>query len=179
MSDWLPSDWWTPVRVVSGRLDDDPYDDLAVLVERRQAAPDDPAYPRGARGIFVVFGRPDGGWRRGPLAPGLLPCVECTSSLSGNIGAAVVDMAITADGLLELSWVERRRVTKAVRVVIGWDPTFGALGLQTDDITIIRPRGGRSHVRRDYRAGRMWVDGVPEDMPARFIPIEEISAGQF
>lgn len=179
VSDWLPSDWWTPVRVVSGRLDDDTYDDLAVLVERRQAAPDDPAYPRGARGLFVLFGKPDGGWRRGPLATGLLPCVECTSRLGGNIGAAVVDLAITADGLLELSWVERHRATKAVRVVIGWDSTYGALGLQTDDITVMRPRGGRSHVRRDYRAGRMWVNGVPEDMPARFIPIEEISAGQY
>lgn len=179
VDDWLPSDWWTPERVVCGRLDDDAYDDLAVVVQRGHEAPEDPKFPRGARGLFVLFGTADGRWRRGPLVPGLLPCVECSSSLSGNIAAAVVDLSITPDGLLELSWVERRRVTKAVRLAIGWDRTHRALGLYTDDITIIRPRGGRSHVHRDYRAGRMWVDGMPQAMPARFIPIDEVSADQY
>lgn len=176
VDDWLPSDWWTPARVVSGRLNDDRYDDLAVVVQRQREAPEDPAYPRGARGLFVLFGTPGGGWRRGPLAPGMLPCVECSSGLSGNIGSAVVDLEITADGLLAVSWVQRRRSTKAVRLLLGWDRTYQTLGLYADDITVIRPRGGRSHVRRDYRAGRIWVDGVPADMPPRFIPVEEISA---
>jgi len=176
VDDWLPSDWWTPARVVSGHLNDDPYDDLAVVVQRQRDAPEDPAYPRGARGLFVLFGTPDGGWRRGLLAPGMLPCVECGSGLSGNIASAVVDLEITADGLLEISWVQRRRSTKAVRLLLGWDRIYETLGLYADDITVIRPRGGRSHVRRDYRAGRIWVDGVPADMPPRFIPVEEISA---
>ncbi|WP_462331200.1 hypothetical protein [Thiohalocapsa halophila] len=176
VDDWLPSDWWTPARVVSGHLNDDPYDDLAVVVQRQREAPEDPAYPRGARGLFVLFGTPDGGWRRGLLAPGMLPCVECGSGLSGNIASAVVDLEITADGLLEISWVQRRRSTKAVRLLLGWDRIYETLGLYADDITVIRPRGGRSHVRRDYRAGRIWVNGVPTDMPPRFIPVEEISA---
>lgn len=179
VDDWLPSDWWTPARVVSGHLNGDPYDDLAVVVQRQREAPEDLAYPRGARGLFVLFGTPDGGWRRGPLAPGMLPCVECSSGLSGNIASAVVDLEITADGLLEVSWVQRRRSTKAVRLLLGWDRIHQTLGLYADDITVIRPRGGRSHVRRDYRAGRVWVDGVPADMPARFIPVEEISAEHY
>jgi hypothetical protein len=179
VDDWLPNDWWTPVRVVSGRLNDDAYDDLAVLVERRTDAPEDPAYPRGSRGLFVIFGQPDGSWRRGPLAAGILPCIDCVSSLGGRIGSAVFDLDITPGGFLEVGWVERGRFTKAVRLRIGWDAYHGALGLYSDDVRIMRPHGPRGHVRRDYRAGRIWVDGVPQEMPARFIPIEEVSAATY
>jgi hypothetical protein len=179
VDNWLPRDWWTPESVVSGRLDDDPYDDLAVVVQRRVAAPEDPAFPRGSRALFVLFGTADGGWRRGPLLPGLLPCVDCISSLGGTIGSAVFDLDISADGLLEIGWIERKRGTKAVRLIIGWDATYDALGLYADDVQLLRPGGGRRHVRRDYRAGRMWVDGVAADMPARFIPISEVSATQY
>jgi hypothetical protein len=76
--------------------------------------------------------------------------------------------------------VERTRFIKAVRLSIGWDSTFGALGLYADDVRFIRPQqGGRRHVRRDYRAGRMWVDGVMQPLAARFIPIEEVKADQY
>ncbi|WP_058556432.1 hypothetical protein [Thiohalocapsa sp. ML1] len=176
---WLPNDWWTPEQVVSGRLNDDDYDDLAVVVQRRIEAPEDPKFPRGSRALFVLYGTADGRWRRGELVPGLLPCGECSSALSGTIGAALFDLRITPDGVLELGWVARDRGTKAVRLTIGWDRTFRALGLYVDEVQLLRPRGGRSRVRRDYRAGRMWVDGVAEDMPARFIPIGEVSASQY
>ncbi len=179
VDDWLPRDWWVPAEAVSGRLNEDPYEDLVVLVERRAEVPDDPAFPRGSRGLFVLFGDPDGRWRRGPLLPGLLPCADCRSTLGGRIGSAVFDLAMPAEGLVEVGWVERGRVTKAVRLQIRWDPAHRALGLHADDIRTLLPRGGRSHVRRDYRAGRMWVDGVPRDMPARFIPIEDVSAEQY
>ena len=176
---WLPRDWWTPEQAVSGRLNDDDYDDVVVVVQRRVDAPEDPAFPRGSRALFVLYGMPDGRWLRGALVPGLLPCGECTSALAGTIGAALFELELSDDGLLSLGWVARDRGTKAVRLIIGWDPTFRALGLYADDVRLLRPRGGESHVRRDYRAGRMWVDGVAEDMPARFIPIEEVSASQY
>lgn len=180
VDDWLPSDWWTPTQVASGRLNDDPYDDLAVVVLRRTEAPEDPAYPRGARGLFVIFGMADGGWRRGPMAPGLLPCLDCVNTLGGRIGSAVFDLSISADGLLEIGWVERTRFIKAVRLSIGWDRSYGALGLYADDVWVIRPQqAGRGHVRRDYRAGRIWVDGVMQQLPARFIPVEEVKADQY
>jgi hypothetical protein len=180
VDDWLPRDWWTPTQVVSGRLNDDPYDDLAVLVLRRTEAPEDPDYPRGSRGLFVIFGMPDGGWRRGPMAAGLLPCLDCVNTLGGRIGSAVFDISINDDGLLEIGWVERMRFIKAVRLSIGWDSTYGALGLSADDVWVIRPgQGGRGHVRRDYRAGRIWVDGVMQSLPARFIPIEQVKADQY
>ncbi|MCG6941785.1 MAG: hypothetical protein LJE69_11120 [Thiohalocapsa sp.] len=179
IEDWLPRDWWVPVQAVGGRIDEDAYDDLVVLVERRTDAPDDPAFPRGSRGLFILFGDAVGGWRRGQLAAGLLPCVDCLSTLGGTIGSAVFDLEVSEDGLVEVGWLERGRLTKAVQLQIGWDQTHRALGLYSDDIRIIRPQGGRSHVRRDYRAGRMWVDGVPRPMPARFIPIEHVLAQQY
>ena len=179
VDDWLPRDWWTPVQVVSGRINEDGFDDLVVLVERRTDAPEDPAFPRGSRGLFVVLGTPDGGWRRGQLAPGILPCVDCLSTLGGRIGSAVFDLSIPEDNVVEVGWLERGRVTKAVQLVLGWDQTEGALGLDADDIQLVLPRGGRSHVRRDYRAGRIWVNGLARDMPARFIPIEDVSAAQY
>jgi hypothetical protein len=179
VDDWLPNDWWTPERVVSGRLNDDAFDDLAVVVRRQVEAPDDPAFPRGSRALFVIYGGADGVWRRGPLVAGLLPCADCTNALGGNIGSAVLELDINQDGLLEVSWIEHRRFVKAVRLLIGWDATYGALGLHADDVRILRRRGGPSHVRRDYRAGRIWVDGVAQEMPARFIPIEDVSAASY
>lgn len=175
---WLPSDWWVPERSVSGHINADPHEDLAIVVARRVDAPEDPDFPRGSRGLLVLFGDDDGRWRRGAMLPGLLPCVECTGALGGRIGSALFDIEVSADGLLEVGWVARKQFTKGVRLWIGWDSGERGLGLLADEVSIIRP-GHRGLIHRDYRAGRMWVDGAEIEMPARFIPIEDVSAEQY
>ena len=67
-----------------------------------------------------------------------------------------------------------------MRLVIGWDAEHGALGLLADDVTRLRPDGrSRTRTRRDFRAGTLTVDGLTSSMPARFVPIEEVSAAQY
>ena len=180
INDWIPLSWWSPVRFAEGRLNADPYVDLAVLLERKQDAPEDRRYARGSRALLVLYGLPGGSWRRGPLIPGMLPCASCSDTLGGGRESELYDLSISADGVLEIAWIHKRAGIKSVRLFIGWDTGYDGLGLLADDIAQIQPVShGRTRVRRDYRAGIMWVDGEPRSMPPRFIPIEDVSAAQY
>jgi hypothetical protein len=180
IDDWIPLDWWSPVQFVSGTLNDDAFDDLAVVLERKQDAPEEKRFERGSSALMILYGDAAGGWRRGPMVPGMLPCTQCSNRLGLGQESALFDLSISADGILEIAWVQQREAMKAVRLFIGWDPSDKGLGLLADDVTLIRPvSGGRSRIRRDYRAGMMWIDGEPRSMPPRFIPIEDITAEQY
>jgi hypothetical protein len=181
VNDWLPSDWWVPEQVTTGRLNPDAFDDLAIVVIRRNDAPEDAAFPKGARALFILYGQAGGRWRRGELVPGLLPCATCTNALSGiggGINSALFDIQISTDGLLDVSWIQRERLTKAIRLYIGWDSGEQALGLLRDEIRVVGP-GGTRRIQRDYRAGLLWVNGEPQAMPARFIPIRDVRADSY
>lgn len=180
IDDWVPLSWWTPVQSVTGRLNDDRFDDIAVVLERQQDAPEDAQFERGSMGLLILFGTKAGRWRRGPLVPGILPCTVCSDRLSRGQESALFDLSISADGTLEIGWIQKRAGTKAVRLFFGWDNAHQALGLFADDMALIRPvNHGRTRVRRDYRAGMMWIDGEPRSMPPRFISIEDVSAEQY
>jgi hypothetical protein len=180
IDDWVPLAWWTPVQSVAGRLNDDAFDDIAVVLERQQDAPEDAQFERGSMGLLILFGTKKGRWRRGPLVPGILPCTVCSDRLSRGQESALFDLSISADGILEIGWIHKGVGTKAVRLFIGWDKGYKALGLLADDVALIRPVShGRTRVRRDYRAGMMWIDGEPRSMPPRFIPIEDVSSAQY
>jgi hypothetical protein len=131
IDDWVPLAWWTPVQSVAGKLNDDAFDDLAVVLERQQDAPEDAQFERGAMALLILFGSKQGRWRRGHLVPGMLPCTVCSSKLGGGQESALFDLSISADGILEIGWIQQRAGTKAVRLFIGWDaspPSAGAAG---------------------------------------------------
>ena len=180
INDWVPLEWWSPVQSVNGTLNDDAFDDIAVVLERKQDAPEEKRFGRGSLALMILYGDEAGGWRRGPMVPGMLPCTLCSDRLGLGQESALFDLSISADGILEIAWVHQREGMKAVRLFIGWDNAYQGLGLLADDVTLIRPvSGGRSRVRRDYRAGMMWIDGEPRSMPPRFILIEDVSAEQY
>lgn len=180
IGDWVPRSWWRPIDVVYGRLDGDERDDVVALLQRPEDAPEDPRWPRGSRALLILFGDEDGGWRRGPLVPGILPCASCMGTLSGTTESAVIDVAIPRPGMLELGWIHRRHSIKAVRLRFGWEEQRQRLVLIADDVNVIDPRDGkRSRVRRDYRQGRMWIDGESRSIPARLVPIEDVSAAAY
>jgi len=180
IDDWVPRSWWRPIDVVYGRLDGDELDDVVALLQRPEDAAEDPRWPRGSRALLILFGDEDVGWRRGPLVPGLLPCASCTGTLSGTTESAVIEVAIPRPGVLEIGWIHRRHSIKAVRLRFGWEQQRQQLALIADDVNVIDPRDGRrSRVRRDYRQGRMWIDGESRSMPARLVPIEDVSAAAY
>jgi len=180
IDDWVPLDWWSPVQFVSGLLNDDRFDDIAVVLERKRDAPEEKRFERGSLALLILYSDEAGGWRRGPMVPGMLPCTRCSDRLGLGQESALFDLSISADGILEIAWVHQREGMKAVRLFIGWDNAYQGLGLLADDVTLIRPvSGGRGRVRRDYRAGMMWIDGEPRSMPPRFIPIADVAAEQY
>lgn len=180
IDDWVPLEWWSPVQFVTGLLNEDAIEDIAVVLERQQDAPEDRRFERGSRSLLVLYGTEAGGWRRGPMVPGMLPCTVCSGRLGKGQESVMFDLSISADGILEVAWLGRREGMKAVRLFIGWDSAYGDLGLLADDVSLVSPIShARSRVRRDYRAGMMWVDGEPRAMPPRFIPIEDVSAEQY
>jgi hypothetical protein len=179
VDDWLPQSWWRPIDIVSGPIDGDAFDDMVLVLERPEDAPEDADWPRGSRALFILFRDPDGGWRRGPLVPGLLPCATCMGTLSGITESAIFDLAIPQPGILEIAWVHRRYSTKAVRLRLGWQEQWRHMILLTDDVSVINPFGGRSRVRRDYRRGMMWVDGQPKSMRPEYIRVEQVSADAY
>ena len=179
IDDWVPRTWWQPIDTAYGRVNDDALDDLVVVLQRPQFAPEDPDWPRGSRALLVLFQTARGGWRRGPLVPGLLPCADCTATLSGTAESVLFDISIPSQGVVEIGWVQRRHSTKAVRLRFGWDSGSRELMLVADDVSVINPYDGRSRVRRDYRRGVMWVNGQPRDMPPEQIRIEDVSAAAY
>lgn len=180
IDDWVPRDWWTPVQFVTGGLNGDDFDDIAVVLERQRDAPEDPRFERGSLALMILFGTEAGRWRLGPMVPGMLPCTVCSDRLSGGQESALYDLSISDDGVLEIGWVQKGAGMKAVRLFIGWDNAYQGVGLLADDVALIRPAPhGRTRVKRDYRAGMLWIDGEPRSMPPRFIPIEDVSAEQY
>ena len=179
LDDWLPQTWWQPIDIVPGRVDGDALDDMVVVLERPADAPEDPRWQQGSRALFVLFQDPDSGWRAGPLVPGILPCATCTGTLSGVTESAIFDLDIPEPGIIEVAWVHRRFSSKAVRLRLGWDEDRGDIVLLSDDVSVHNPYAGRSRVRRDYRRGLMWVDGKPQSIPPRTIPMEQVSADAY
>jgi len=179
IEDWLPPSWWQPIDIVYGLLDDDSFEDMVVLLQRPADAPEDPPWSRGTRALLVLFNDQQGGWRRGPLVPGLLPCADCSGRLTRTTESALYDIEIGPDGVLEIGWIHRDASTKAVRLYIGWDEAERRLGLLADDVSVINRYGVRYRVRRDFGAGTMSVDGRLQPMPPRFIPIEDVSAASY
>ena len=180
IGDWVSLSEWTPVQFVAGKLNGDDLDDVAVVLERQQDSREDAQLKRGSLALIILFSTESGRWRRGPMVPGMLPCTVCSDRLGGGQESALFDLSISAGGILEIAWVHKRAGTKAVRLYIGWDDAYQGLGLLADDVALIRPVTlGRTRVKRDYRAGMMWIDGKPRSMPPRFIPIEDVSAEQY
>lgn len=180
---WVPPTWWTPTQAISGDLDRDGLPDLFVVLERRVFAPEQPEVPRGTRAVQILFGMPGATkWRPGPLVPGLLPCADCTGGLTGLLESALFDLGMRDDGVLEVGWISRHRrgETQAVRLYLGWDAQHRQLALLADDVlTEAVDSGARHRRRRDFVAGRQWLDGLSRPLSPAFIPIEEVSAAAY
>ncbi|MGB5834063.1 MAG: hypothetical protein WBG92_19045 [Thiohalocapsa sp.] len=180
IGDWVTLDWWTPMQSVSGLLNADDLEDIAVILERTQDTPEEKTFERGDRALLILYGTESGGWRQGAMVPGMLPCSNCSDAAGSGEEATILDLSIADDRVLEIAWLLRNGSTQAVRLFIGWDDTQERLGLIADDVIRIQPvTGERNRVRRDYRAGKMWADGAPSAMRPRFIPIDELATDAY
>ncbi|QQO52924.1 MAG: hypothetical protein N838_05620 [Thiohalocapsa sp. PB-PSB1] len=188
INDWVPLVWWSPVQFASGLLNDDSLEDLAVVLERKYDAPEDPAFERGSLALLVLFrteaenetDEETKTWRRGYLIPGMLPCVSCSGKLSHGRESALFDLSISADGILEIGWIQKREAIKAVRLYITWHAEQQGLVLLSDDVVQIKPgTSEQTRLRRHYLNGTQWIDGELRNIPPRVIPIEDLSAEQY
>jgi len=175
---WI-SRMWEPVAATGGLLSNDQREDVAIVLHRRDAIPNDLVLPVGSRGLGIFALDADGTYRRIAVLEGLLPCVQCLGTVNRDPLAAPFEIDI-ADRQLTVSWIGNADGFVYVRLVIAWNPREQAFGLIADEVVRADRRGGiKSRRTRDYLTGRAETDGQVTKFPPRFIPAERVQAQDY
>lgn len=175
---FVPSGW-EPTQTAAGDLNGDGVNDLAVVVERSAEAEGDDIDAQGSRGLLVLFGTPDGGYRFQAFAPDALPCTYCLSAMGAAPGTPAFKLKV-ANRELTVGWTRGSRATTAVKLVIAYDAKRNQLGLLGDEvITIDPPRGKTTIQERNYATGTLAVNGSESRREPRFIPLIDVSAEDY
>jgi hypothetical protein len=170
---------WEPTQSAAGDLNGDGIKDLAVVVERSDEAEGDDIRAQGSRGLLVLFGKPDGGYRFQAFAPDALPCAYCLGAMGAAPGTPAFELRI-ANRELSVGWIRGSRETTAVKLVIAYDAKRNQLGLLGDEvITTDRLTGKTTIQHRNYATGTLTVNGSESRLEPRFIPIIEVSAEDY
>ena len=184
INQWLPSDWWVPRSIARGDLNGDLSEDVAVVIERPDDAPDDPTWPKGSRGLLILFGVPAlETYEYVTLAPGVLPCRNCIGGLTSALTAAVLDVSIE-DGLLSVEWIDaaadKAADITAVMLVFRYDAESDQIRLIKDrTITRDTKRGIETRLERDYLGGTMLLNGELHPLDTKPPAIESVLASDY
>lgn len=174
---WIPR-LWEPVATVAGPLDDDDLPEVALLLHRTGAIPEDPT-PVGAHGLAIFSLNEEGRYELALLADRLLPCVDCLGSLRAGPGDNPFDIEIE-DRRLTIGWLSDVDALVSVRLSFAWNPDYQAYALVADDLARAgRTREITSRRTRDFIAGKEQNNGDTIPIVPRFVPMDEVEAKDY
>jgi hypothetical protein len=175
----LVPEGWEPTQSAAGDLNGDGIKDLAVVVERSDEAEGDDIGAQGSRGLLVLFGKPDGGYRFQAFAPDALPCASCLGAMGAAPGTPAFELRI-ANRELSVGWIRGSRETTAVKLVIAYDAKRNQLGLLGDEVITTDRLTSKTTIQdRNYATGTLTVNGSESRLEPRFIPLIEVSAEDY
>ena len=174
---WIPR-LWEPVATVAGLLDDDDLPEVALLLHRTDAIPQDTT-PVGSHALAIFSLDEEGRYELVLLADRLLPCVDCLGSLRAGPGDNPFDIEIE-NRRLTIGWLSDVDALVAVRLTFAWNPGYEAYALVADDLARAgRTREITSRRIRDFIAGKERINGDTIPIAPRFVPMDEVEAEDY